>query len=71
MIKIGEFRYVGPCNCGRTESGTHKNRVACDGKQYYVTPLEINGQVFPPDAKPYFWCRSKHFKTEGTKTMYD
>jgi hypothetical protein len=74
MIKIGEFKYVGPCDCGRTEMlvGTGgKTRTLCDGKRYYVTPTEINGHAFPSDAKPYFWCRNKHFKTEAAKTMYD
>lgn len=70
-IKLGEFKYIGVCSCGRKALVNGEWKVVCDGKLYECTPMTINGIVFPPTAKTMTWCRSKIFKSEAAKDNWN
>ena len=67
MNKLGEFKYIGPCNCGRMGLIDGVMKPLCDGCLYQITPAEINGKIHPVGAVITTWCRSKHHKPDVKK----
>lgn len=70
-IELGEMKYIGVCSCQRKALINGEWKVVCGGKLYEITPMKINGIVFPVGATVQRWCRSKHFKMEGAKDNWN